>query len=84
MRYLKDALEDLYASDFGPTDRPCVFDVHHERPGGAFENVDLVAIHWRTWSSVRMGGFGSVMTLVLQRSVRRAFLRRHFDECKAG
>lgn len=42
------ALEDLYASESGPADRPCVFDVHHERPGGTFENVDLVAVHWRS------------------------------------
>jgi hypothetical protein len=48
--YVKSALEDLYASDAGPEDTPFVFDVHSARRGGSFENVDLIAVHWRSRS----------------------------------
>jgi hypothetical protein len=46
--YVKSALEGLYASDAGPEDTPFVFDVHSARKGGSFENVDLIAVHWRS------------------------------------
>jgi len=45
--YVKTALEELYSSDVGSEDRPFVFDVHTSRKGGGFENVDLIAVHWR-------------------------------------
>lgn len=40
-------MEELYASDAGPEDKPFVFDVHSARKGSSFENVDLIAVHWR-------------------------------------
>jgi hypothetical protein len=46
--YVKSALEDLYASDEGPEDTEFVFDVHSARKGSSFENVDLIAVHWRS------------------------------------
>jgi hypothetical protein len=46
-QYVKKALEDLYANNFGPEEKTCVFDVHSVRPGGTFENVDLLAVHWQ-------------------------------------
>ena len=45
--YVKDALADLYGTDYGP-DVEYVFDVHNERPGSEFENVDVLAVHWRS------------------------------------
>lgn len=45
--YVKSALEGLYSSDANVEDRPFVFDVHSARKGGSFENVDLIAVHWR-------------------------------------
>jgi len=48
VKYVKSALEELYASDFGPEDTDFVFDVHSARKGGSFENVDLLAVHWRS------------------------------------
>jgi hypothetical protein len=46
--YVKSALEELYASDVGPEDTEFVFDVHSARKGSSFENVDLIAVHWRS------------------------------------
>jgi hypothetical protein len=45
--YVKGALEDLYSSEAIPEDRTIVFDVHSARKGSSFENVDLIAVHWR-------------------------------------
>ncbi len=47
--YVKSALDDLYANDrISEEPVACVFDVHSERPGSAFENVDVLAVHWRS------------------------------------
>lgn len=46
--YVKSALEDLYSTDATPEDSPFVFDVHSARKGTSFENVDVIAIHWRS------------------------------------
>ena len=48
--YVKSALEEVYASDVGPEDTDFVFDVHSARKGISFENVDLIAVHWRSSS----------------------------------
>jgi hypothetical protein len=45
--YVKRALEELYSSDETREERPYVFDVHSSRNGSSFENVDLIAVHWR-------------------------------------
>ncbi len=45
--YVEEALESIYDSDFGP-DVQVAFDVHNERPGGEFENVDAIAVNWRS------------------------------------
>jgi hypothetical protein len=45
--YVKRALDDLYKTDSISEDIAYVFDVHSERPGSAFENVDVLALHWR-------------------------------------
>lgn len=47
-KYVVSALEELYESDESPTDAPYVFDVHQERAGSQYENVDVLAVHWRT------------------------------------
>ena len=47
-KYVAEALESLYASaECGP-EAPIAFDIHNERPGTEFENVDVLAVHWRT------------------------------------
>ena len=46
--YVREALESIYASDFAPDDSPVAFDVHNERAGSAFENVDAIAVYWRS------------------------------------
>jgi hypothetical protein len=46
-QYVKNALEELYSNELAPEERTYVFDVHSVRPGGTFENVDLLAIHWQ-------------------------------------
>jgi hypothetical protein len=46
--YVVSALEDIYQPEFTTLDAPYVFDVHRERPGNEFENVDVMAVHWRT------------------------------------
>lgn len=48
VRYVIEALNDIYGSDVGPDDKEIAFDVHNERAGNDFENVDAVAIHWRS------------------------------------
>ncbi len=45
--YVKKALDELYSSDETLENRPYVFDVHSSRNGSSFENVDLIAVHWR-------------------------------------
>ena len=45
--YVKSAMEDLYPGDTNSEDRTYVFDVHASRKGSSFENVDLIAVHWR-------------------------------------
>jgi hypothetical protein len=50
--YVKTLLEDIYGSDFMPDDVDYVFDVHNERPGSTYENVDLIAVHWRSEKTV--------------------------------
>jgi hypothetical protein len=47
--YVVTALESIYDSTFGPDggEAPYAFDVHNERAGGKFENVDAIAIDWR-------------------------------------
>jgi hypothetical protein len=47
VKYVKEALESLYSSEYGP-DVPVAFDVHNERRGTEFENVDAIAVHWRS------------------------------------
>lgn len=46
--YVVGALENIYQSDYAPTESPYAFDVHSERPGSEFENVDAIAVHWRS------------------------------------
>ncbi len=45
--YVKGRLDDVYATEFGP-ECEYVFDVHNDRAGSGYENVDLVAVHWRS------------------------------------
>jgi hypothetical protein len=45
--YVREQLETICGSDFGP-DADIVFDVHNQRPGNDFENVDVIAVHWRS------------------------------------
>jgi hypothetical protein len=44
--YVVSALESIYQSDHTPEDTAYVFDVHNERAGSEFENVDVMAAHW--------------------------------------
>lgn len=46
--YVASALENIYQSDWMPEDAEYVFDVHKERPGREYENVDVLALHWRS------------------------------------
>ncbi|HEX3696909.1 MAG TPA: hypothetical protein VH374_16140 [Polyangia bacterium] len=46
--FVVDALSDLYASEFAGENHEVAFDVHSERPGNEFENVDAIAVHWRS------------------------------------
>jgi len=46
--YVVSALENIYQSDHTPEDAPYVFDVHNDRAGSDYENVDVLAIHWRS------------------------------------
>jgi len=47
VKYVEEALENIYASDYGP-DVQVAFDVHNERPGSELENIDALAINWRS------------------------------------
>src|SRR5260221_12037684 len=46
--YIRSALNDLYFNDRTSEDSDYVFDVHSERAGSSFENVDVLAVHWRS------------------------------------
>jgi hypothetical protein len=46
--YVLDALQGIYESDATPEDCEWTFDVHNERAGNDYENVDLLALHWRS------------------------------------
>lgn len=50
--YVALALENIYQSDLAPADAVYVFDVHKERPGSEFENVDVLPVHW--WSDAHV------------------------------
>ena len=52
--YVVSALESIYQSDHTPDDAPYVFDVHNERAGSEFENVDVMAAHWRSQKVVEL------------------------------
>jgi len=52
--YVLSALENIYQSDQTPEDSSYVFDVHNDRPGTEFENVDLLAVHWRSGKCVEL------------------------------
>lgn len=52
--YVVSALENLYQSDHAPDEAPYVFDVHSERGGAEFENVDVMAAHWRSEKVVEL------------------------------
>lgn len=51
--YVANALEDVYLSEYGP-DTKNVFDVHSERAGSDMENVDILAVDWRSSSVVEL------------------------------
>ena len=55
MKYVEEALENLYASDYGP-DVTVAYDIHNERPGKEFENMDVIAVHWRSDKVVEIVG----------------------------
>lgn len=47
--YVQQALDNLYWSDAGPEGLERVaFDVHNMRAGSEYENVDILAVHWRS------------------------------------
>jgi hypothetical protein len=48
VRYVVDALRDIYDSDCAPDRCEVAFDVHSERGGSEYENVDAIGIHWRS------------------------------------
>lgn len=52
--YAVSTLESIYQSEHTPEDSDYVFDVHSDRPGTEFENVDLLAIHWRSSKTVEL------------------------------
>jgi hypothetical protein len=54
-KYVEQALKNLYDSDYGP-DVEIAYDVHNERPGSEFENMDVVAVHWRSDEVVELVG----------------------------
>lgn len=45
---MREALETIDASDFAPPDKQVAFDVHNFRAGTSYENLDVIAVHWRT------------------------------------
>jgi hypothetical protein len=47
--YIRDGLTSIYDSDFLPQGaEDYIFDVHNDRGGSDFENVDLLGFHWRS------------------------------------
>ncbi len=50
--YVSRALEEIYDTDFVPESVDFCFDVHSNRGGGDYENIDVLAVHWRTESRV--------------------------------
>lgn len=47
--YVTASLEELYASDYAPSGIEAIaFDVHKQRAGSEYENVDVLAVHWRS------------------------------------
>jgi hypothetical protein len=52
--YVVSTLENIYQSDHAPEDAPYVFDVHNDRAGTEFENVDVTAAHWRSTKVVEL------------------------------
>jgi len=52
--YVVTVMENIYQSEHTPDDADYVFDVHNDRPGSEFENVDLLAVHWRSGKSVEL------------------------------
>jgi hypothetical protein len=52
--YVVSTLENIYQSDHAPEDAPYVFDVHNDRAGTEFENVDVMAAHWRSPKCVEL------------------------------
>jgi hypothetical protein len=54
VRYVVEALSDIYSSEVGVDDKDIAFDVHNERAGSDFENVDAIAVHWRSKEVVEL------------------------------
>jgi hypothetical protein len=52
--YVVSTLENIYQSECTPEDAPYVFDVHNDRAGTEFENVDVMAAHWRSTKVVEL------------------------------
>lgn len=52
MAYIRDSLALVYESEFQPEGAEQIFDVHNDRAGSDFENVDLLGFHWRSPESV--------------------------------
>jgi hypothetical protein len=52
--YVQEELESIYASEFVPDERRVSFDVHSTRAGSAYENVDVIAVHWRSENVVEL------------------------------
>lgn len=48
VRFVVEALGDVYSSDSAPEDALVSFDVHNERAGTEYENVDAIAVHWHS------------------------------------
>jgi len=45
--YVIEALKQIYSTEFIDDSTPYVFDVHNDRPGSVYENVDIVGVHFR-------------------------------------
>lgn len=45
--YVIEALKQIYSTEFVDDSTPYVFDVHNDRPGSVYENVDIVGVHFR-------------------------------------
>jgi hypothetical protein len=77
--YIEGALESLYASEYGP-DVPVAFDVHNERRGSELENLDVIAVHWRSSQLVELVGVETKLDfspkLVLQATNYKRFAHR--------